>query len=51
MKRKTVIGFLIASVCVLLTGCHIKHEWLEAPCSEPKNCSVCGETQGEQLWH
>jgi hypothetical protein len=35
----------------LLTGCHINHEWTEATCTEPKTCSIGGETEGEELGH
>lgn len=28
-----------------------EHEWVDATCSEPKHCSVCGETEGEALEH
>ena len=27
------------------------HSWLEATCTEPKTCEVCGETEGEALGH
>ncbi len=27
------------------------HTWVEATCTEPKTCSVCGETEGEPLGH
>lgn len=51
MKRKVVVGLLVISVCMLLTGCHIKHEWQEATCTEPKTCTVGGETKGDALGH
>ena len=28
-----------------------EHEWIEATCTEPKTCSVCGETEGDPLGH
>ena len=28
-----------------------EHEWTEATCTEPKTCSVCGETEGDPLGH
>lgn len=43
------VGALIA--CSMLTGCHMSHEWQEATCTEPRTCSVCGETEGEALGH
>ena len=27
------------------------HSWVEATCTEPKKCSVCGRTEGEPLGH
>ncbi len=27
------------------------HTWVDATCTEPKTCSVCGETEGEPLDH
>ena len=31
--------------------CKDGHTWIEATCTEPKTCSVCGETEGEPLEH
>ena len=28
-----------------------EHSWMEATCTEPKTCSICGETEGEALGH
>ena len=28
-----------------------EHDWIDATCTEPKTCSVCGETEGEPLGH
>lgn len=28
-----------------------EHEWTEATCTEPKKCTVCGETEGSALGH
>lgn len=51
MKKKATVGFLLIFVCVLLTGCHIIHEWQEATCTVPKICNVCEKTEGEALGH
>lgn len=45
------IGILMACSCLLLTGCHLKHEWTEATCTEPRTCVNGGETEGEALGH
>jgi hypothetical protein len=52
MRKQIFIAFVTCvSACALLTGCHINHEWTEATCTEPKTCSVGGETEGEALGH
>ena len=28
-----------------------EHNWLDATCTEPKTCTVCGKTEGEPLGH
>lgn len=48
-KIKYFIGTL--SVCFMLTGCCMSHEWKEATCTEPKTCAKCGKTEGEALGH
>lgn len=42
---------IIVLSSVLLTGCHLKHDWQEATCTEPKTCFVCNKTKGEPLGH
>lgn len=42
---------LVLLVCLLLSGCCLKHEWHDATCSAPKTCVKCGETEGEMLPH
>ena len=52
MKHKKflhVIGTF--TICFMLTGCCMSHEWKEATCTEPKTCAKCGETEGEALGH
>ena len=51
MKKKMICGLAFISMSALLTGCHMKHEWAEATCTEPRTCSVGGETEGEALGH
>ncbi len=33
----------------IVVGC--EHEWMDATCTDPKTCSKCGETEGEELGH
>lgn len=49
MKNTGKLAILIVITSCTLTGCHYKHTWTEATCTEPKTCSVCGETEGESL--
>ena len=35
------------TVEITVTG----HEWIDATCTEPKKCSICGATEGEPLGH
>ena len=36
---------------LLLTGCCLKHDWMEASCTNPKSCSKCDATEGDALGH
>ena len=49
------LGIFVAVVCLMVFGVakgwHIKHEWLEATCTEPEICVKGRETRGEALGH
>lgn len=49
--QKWLCGIGILTVCFMLTGCCMSHEWQEATCLEPKTCTKCGKTEGEVLGH
>ena len=49
--KKWLCGISALTVCCMLTGCHMSHEWQEATCMTPKTCTVGGETEGEALGH
>ena len=51
MKRKLFYGLMLISMGTMLTGCHMKHDWADATCTEPRTCTVGGETEGEALGH
>lgn len=51
MRQKIFLIGLTMAFGVVLTGCHMKHEWQEADCTRPRTCAVCGETEGEALGH
>lgn len=52
MVKKMFCMVLCLCLCVsVLTGCGCKHEWMEASCTAPKTCNLCGETEGEVLAH
>lgn len=44
-----IAAFIIFEVLGYATQC--KHQWINASCSAPKICSLCGETEGEPLDH
>ena len=48
--KKCSLGLMLFFI-MFLSGCGCKHEWVEATCTAPKTCSVCGETTGETLTH
>lgn len=50
MKRLILVTIILLSF-MGVTGCCIKHEWVEATCTEPRKCVKCGETEGEMLGH
>ena len=46
--RKSIESVLIIMMgMIFLTSCGCKHEWMEANCSTPRTCSVCGKQEGE----
>ena len=47
--KKVVWANFIAVLC--LVGCGHEHAYVEATCTEPRKCTVCGETEGEALGH
>ena len=50
-----VCSFAADGTCIILKdGNYIvaeSHTWIDATCTEAKNCSVCGTTEGEALGH
>lgn len=50
IKRMLLIAFAMM-VLPSLSGCCIRHDWVEATCEVPKTCSKCGKTEGEALGH
>lgn len=56
MKRRILITIIAVGMIATLTACakdpcKAGHTWVEATCTEPKTCSVCGATEGEALGH
>ncbi len=51
MYKKLLCGIGTLTICFMLTGCCMSHEWKEATCTEPKTCAKCSETEGEPLGH
>ncbi len=52
MRQKKLLHAVgTITICFMLTGCCMSHEWKEATCTEPKTCTKCGKTEGESLGH
>ena len=49
MKKK--LFCLMIAVVMLLSGCCLRHEWVDADCDTPKTCAKCEKTEGEALGH
>ena len=49
--KKLLCGVGTLTICFMLTGCCMSHEWKEATCTEPKTCTKCGKTEDEALGH
>ncbi len=55
--KKILFGlFLLAIVSVMMSSCKKEkdehtHTWRNATCTTPKNCSICGQTEGATLDH
>ena len=39
----------MVSFIMLLSGCCVKHDWMEANYQQAATCEVCGETVGEPI--
>lgn len=50
MKKITVLLFTVIIV-LGLSGCCIRHEFIQANCVSPATCVKCGEIEGEALGH
>ena len=52
MKHKKFLHLIgTFTICFILTGCCMSHDWKEATCTEPKTCTKCGKTEGEAQGH
>ena len=51
MKKRIVVAALMPLFMMLLTGCHLKHDWQEATCTTPRTCLTGEEMEGEALGH
>lgn len=47
IKADMTFGALLKAIL----GDACVHDWLEATCTEPKTCKLCGKTEGEALGH
>ena len=51
MKKYRFLIFSVILVCLLLSGCFCRHQPVQATCTTPVTCSLCGRTEGEPLGH
>lgn len=51
MKKRLFVLVLALVLVGVLAACGCDHEWNAANCTDPKNCALCNETQGEALGH
>ena len=49
MKRILAV-ILVLAMAVSLAGC-CSHSWVEATCTSPRTCNLCGDTEGEPAGH
>ncbi len=51
-KKTLIIAgilFFIFFICLIIPTC--EHSWIDATCTEPKTCELCGKTQGKPNGH
>lgn len=51
MKRKILLGIVLGTILLFMTGCCMQHEWVTADCVAPQTCNKCGKTEGDALGH
>ena len=50
--RKLISFLLVIVMALSLCACgECKHKWVDATCTEPKTCELCGVTEGDPLGH
>lgn len=51
MKKGRLAGIVLLSGILVFAGCKHEHVWEEATCESPKQCTKCGDTEGEKKEH
>lgn len=51
MKKLFALLTILILAAALLCACGCDHAWEEADCNDPKTCTKCGATEGEELGH
>lgn len=51
MKKRIICLTLVILLSLILAGCCLSHEWVDATCTAPKTCSKCEKTEGDALGH
>ena len=50
-KIALVVAGVLVVICIIGSLLPCNHDWSEASCTEPKTCTLCGETEGDPLGH
>lgn len=51
MKKFFALLTILILTAALLVACGCDHDYAEADCNDPKTCTKCGATEGEELGH
>ena len=49
--RKIIVLCSCIILSIVMCSCGCSHDWIEATCTAPKACSLCGETEGDVIPH
>lgn len=50
MRKRLICTIALLVFCFMLSGC-CQHEWVEATCTSPRHCVLCGQKEGSTVDH